>query len=210
MGQTSLSSYLEMHRPEIDLESRPIVHPSMTKLVFTVAGFALAAAPSLAEQPARCETAILYSYLRSGSHLGSDSGLTSGARGEGSFHSYRWGSTVFLNRRFGLGGDLVTFNGVGDELLFGPEIGLLDKDRVDVRLHPRVGSVSRLVRDPTTESTRDEWNFASTIGFSVNVYLGKGFAWRVLHPEIVWWRRGENHAEFRVSTGVVLRFGRTY
>ena len=173
------------------------VRPSITEAVLVLGGLALVAAPAFAERPARFENAILYSNLRSDRPTGSET-----------FHGYKLGYTVFLNRHFGLGGDLVQAEDHNVDLLFGPEISLLDKGRVGVRLHGRVGSIRRLYRGLATGATVHGWHFASTVGSSVDVYLGKGFAWRVVHPEVVWWRRGDNHTDFRVSTGLVLRFGK--
>jgi hypothetical protein len=184
--------------------------PSIAQVVLAVAGLALADVPSLAEQPAeaeppaRIETSQLYSNLRSG--------------GE-SAHSHRFGITVFLNRRLGLDAEVINGKGLEDEILFGPQIRLLDKGRVGVRLHTRVGWANRLYTCfapceragfPTTGADVHEWNFASTIGPSVDVSLAKGWAWRVVQPEIVWWRREGNHTEFRVSSGLMLRFGKTH
>lgn len=178
----------------------PGMQRSIAQVALIVAALSLATEPGLAERPARFENAILYSYLRSDTPM---------ERGERSFHTYKLSYTGFLNRHFGLAGDLVQAQGRNVDLLVGPEIGLLDNGRVGVRLHGRVGSVRRLSRNSATGAIAHGWHFASTFGTSVDVYIMKGLAWRVVHPEIVWWRRGESHTDFRVSTGVVLRFGKT-
>jgi hypothetical protein len=194
-------------------------------MVLVAAGVALAVLPSLADQPAkrerpakaenptaaepvwveqraRIETSVLYSNLRSG--------------GE-SAHNHRFGITVFLNKRFGLDVEAINGRELEDEILFGPQVRLFDKGRVGVRLHTRVGWVNRLYNCyspcnregfPTTGADVNEWNFASMIGPSVDVFLVKGWAWRVVQPEIVWWRREGNHTEFRVSSGLMFRFGK--
>jgi hypothetical protein len=201
-------------------------YPSIAQVVLIVAGLALAASPALADQPAkrelpakaeqpteaepawveqraRVETSVLYSNLRSG--------------GE-SAHSHRFGITVFLNRHFGLDVEAINGQGLEDELLFGPQIRLFEKGRVGVRLHTRVGWANRLYNCyppcnregfPSTGASVHEWNFASMIGPSVDVLLAKGWAWRVIQPEMVWWRREGNHTEFRVSSGLMIRFGKT-
>ncbi len=175
------------------------MHASVAQGVLAVASLALAAVPSLAEGPAKFEQSILYSNLRSE--------LPSGRE---SFHGYKLGFAGFANGRLGLGGEVVQAEADNLDLLFVPELGVFDRGRVSVRIHVKMGAVRRLHLDSARRTVTPEWNFASTIGSSVDVYLAEGFAWRVVQPEIVSWRRGgESRTDFRVSTGVVLRFGST-
>jgi len=108
-----------------------------------------------------------------------------------------------------LGGEFLQATDQNIDILAGPEIRLLDKGRADIRLQAKAGLVSRLNLDPVRGTQRNEWSFASTIGSSIDIRLTSDFAWRVVYPEIVWRNRGGSRTEFRVSTGVVLRWGET-
>ena len=172
--------------------------PLLTQLALILAGLLLAAATAFAEPPARFENAITYFNLN-----------TEQPSGRESFHGYRTDYTYFLNRRFGLSGGLAQAQGRNADLLFGPEIVLLGAGRVSIKLHARVGASRRLFRVPPAGSATHGWHFASAVGSSVDVYLGKGFAWRVIQPELLLWRQDGSQTDYRFSTGVVLRFGKT-
>ena len=173
------------------------VHPSIAQLVLTVAGLALAAVPCLAEQPAQVELTALYSFLSS-----------EAPDGDNSFHGLRSDLTLYRNRYFGLGATLVNSQSHNTDLFFGPEFALLDKGRVGVRLHTRAGAVERLaVLNVERAVQAHVWNFATATGLSLDVDI-KGLNWRV-QPEVLWWRRGGTHTDFRISTGIVARWGKT-
>jgi len=174
------------------------MRPSITQVVLSVAGLALASAPALAERPGKVELTALYSYLSS-----------EAPDGDNSFHGHRTELTVYQNRYFGLGATLVNSQSHNADLLFGPEFSLLDKGRVGVRLHARAGTVQRLAVLNVERAVQvTVWNFAMATGPSLDVNMGKGWIWRV-QPEILWWRRLGTHTDFRLSTGIVARWGTT-
>ena len=170
----------------------------VARAVLIVASLALAAAPALAEGPGKVELTALYSYLSS-----------EAPDGDNSFHGHRVDLTVYQNRYFGLGGTLVNSQSRNADLLVGPEFALLDKGRIGVRLHARAGAVERLALLNVERAVqRHVWNFATATGPSLDVNVGKGWIWRV-QPEILWWKRGGTHTDFRLSTGIVARWGTT-
>lgn len=160
------------------------------------AGLALATALGLAQKPTKYEVATLYTYLRT--EAPPRSALPSESPEEKTFHGSKTELSVFPSKHFGLTAAVASARGSNSDLLGGPEFVLLDKGRVSVRLNSRVGSVIRQY-EPT---------FSTTAGSSVDVYLGKNVALR-LQPEMLWWRRDGTHTDFRISAGVVARFGKT-
>jgi hypothetical protein len=143
------------------------------------------------------ELTALYSYLSS-----------EAPDGDNSFHGLRSDLTVYQNRYFGLGATLVNSQSHNTDLFFGPEFALLDKGRVSVRLHARAGAVERLALLNVERAVQVHvWNFAMATGPSLDVNV-KGLIWRV-QPEILWWKRLGTHTDFRLSTGIVARWGTT-
>ncbi len=169
----------------------------IARAVLIAAGFPLGAAPALAERPARAECTALYSFLSS-----------EAPDGDNSFHGLRSDLTVYLNRYFGIGATLVNSQPHNTDLMFGPEFAVLDKGPAGVRLHTRAGAVERLAVLNVERAVQSHvWNFATAAGLSLDVNI-KGLNWR-LQPEIVWWRRLGTHTDFRLSTGIVARWGTT-
>lgn len=53
-----------------------------------------------------------------------------------------------------------------------------------------------------------ERDWAGAFGGSVDVYFSDSIAWRIAQPELLWTTFQSSRKDFRVATGVVLRFGR--
>lgn len=150
-----------------------------------LAGLALATGPGLAQDLTKYESATLYSYL---DHV------TERAR-KTSFHGYKWDFSMYVNKRLALGMSVANSQQHNGDLLFGPEVRF-DKGRVGLRLHARTGLISR------------GFNYlASSTGSSLDIYVGKGFGIR-MQPEVIWWNNDGRRADFRLSTGVAMRWGK--
>jgi len=52
-----------------------------------------------------------------------------------------------------------------------------------------------------------DWRFLTSFGGSFDWKLSDRFAWRVVQPEVLYWRGAGNQTDLRVSTGLVFRFG---
>lgn len=155
------------------------------RVTTTVAGLALAVTPAFAQKPTKYESATLYSYL---DHV------TERAR-KTSFHGYKWDFSMYANKRLALGMSVTNSQNSHGDLVFGPEVRF-DRGRVGLRLHARAGMIRRGFN-----------YFASSTGSSLDIHVGKGFGIR-MQPEVIWWNNDGLRADFRLSTGVAMRWGK--
>jgi|GEM_PF-5012685 len=157
----------------------------------------IAGAGAAADGPGRAESTVLYSYSHSDSPDGRDS-----------FHGHRTDLTWFKNRRFGLGATLINSQSYNTDLLFGPEFAVAEKGRFGVRAHARAGRVQRLLQDERgNQSSR--WRAAVASGASLDVDVFEGWIWGI-QPEVVWWNGNRRRTDLRISTGLVVRWGKVH
>ncbi len=104
--------------------------------------------------------------------------------------------------------------------LVGPQLTVLRSDRFALGLRAAIGArrMHNSGSFTTPEAERPElrermefssstWRAASSFGGSLDTTLTRRLAWRV-QPEVIFWRERGNQTDFRVSTGLVFRFGR--
>jgi hypothetical protein len=152
---------------------------------FIATGLTLAAAPAMAQELTKYEQASMYSYL---DHA------TVSAR-KTSFHGYKWDLSVYANKRLALGMSIANSQRHQSDLLFGPEVRF-EKGRVGLRLHGRAGVILRGFN-----------YFASSTGSSLDIYVGKGVGIR-MQPEVIWSNNDWSRPDFRLSTGIAMRWGK--
>ena len=101
--------------------------------------------------------------------------------------------------------------------LFGPHIRLINTDRLVVGARALLGvargefaTPGMLFSESTIVSIRAWQNsFAGAFGGTVDLSLSERVAWRVVRPDLSVTRFGSStQTDFRVATGIVIRFGR--
>ena len=105
-------------------------------------------------------------------------------------------------------------------ILVGPQFSVLQTKRFTINLRAAAGArrvySSGSVQSPEAEQpelrervefSSSTWRAASSFGGSLDTALTRRVAWRV-QPEVLYWYENGNQTDFRVSTGLVFRFGR--
>lgn len=148
---------------------------------------------------------------------------------ESGAHGVNGSAVFYLTPRFGVGGELGwlywkgrEFRGIPTKqhffsLLAGPQVRLVNGRRAVVSARAFLGAVRQEVESGVVfpgslgPMRQQSWwtDFGAVFGGSFDWNLGKGFAWRVVQPD-VYLRRGggRTRTDFRISTGIVFRFGR--
>ncbi len=144
-------------------------------------------------------------------------------------HGVNAGTVFFLTPRFGIGGEFGWLYWKGPEysgiptkqhsftLLAGPQVRLINRRRVTVSARAFLGAVRQefesaiVLPEPVGPMRQQAWwtDFGAVFGGSFDWNLGKGVAWRVAQPDLLVRRGGgRTRKDFRISTGIVFRFGR--
>lgn len=104
--------------------------------------------------------------------------------------------------------------------LVGPRYRLFNTGRFAISVRVAAGAMrsgtegfSDLIEGADAEPVRTdfeyaEWKFLTSFGGSFDWKLSDRFAWRVVQPEVLYWRSFENQTDLRISTGLVFRFGK--
>lgn len=105
------------------------------------------------------------------------------------------------------------------DFFIGPRLRILKQGRLSASVKAGVGAIGWSSDHRTDqpglnegepmvlESDATTWKFAASFGGSLDLELSKNLSWRVVQPEVIYWRQGENHIDLKVSTGLVFRFG---
>lgn len=105
------------------------------------------------------------------------------------------------------------------DFFIGPRLRVLKQGPLRVSIKAGVGVVG-FSSDHRSEQTgfdggdpivfdvdSTKWKFASSFGGSLDLDLSRNLSWRIAQPEVIYWRDGDNRTDFKVSTGLVFRFG---
>jgi hypothetical protein len=104
--------------------------------------------------------------------------------------------------------------------LAGPSYRLLNRRRFSISVRAAAGAMrsgtesSVVVADGVdaepvrTDRKFTDWRFLTSVGGSFDWKLNDLSAWRVVQPEVLYWRDFGNQTDLRVSTGLVFRFGK--